>query len=181
VTEEDALDIIFFEQDTLDLCEQIMLRERLDVDFWRGYRLDVATTPERVAESKRTLDAYHRAMKRSVKHGHKRLDATALFDAAEAERVSRVKGALAMKWVPSGSWHPHRGLTALLKKALENKDFSFYSWAPVSSLKEYRGGWTVDCADRGVIRAKQAVLATNGYTRHLFPDDLAANTGIAAQ
>ncbi|BEI80771.1 hypothetical protein CcaverHIS002_0113000 [Cutaneotrichosporon cavernicola] len=180
VSEEDALDVLFFEQETLDLCELIVMRERLDVDFWRGYRLVVSTTPEGVEESKRTLDAYHRAIKRSAKHGDKRLDASALFDAGEAERVSRVKGALGMKWTPSGSWHPHRGITALLKKALENKDMSFYSWAPVASLKEYRGGWTVDCGDRGVIRTKQVVLATNGYTRHLFPDDFAANTGIAA-
>lgn len=40
LTAEDALDVLFFEQDTLDLVEQIVLREKLDVDFWRGHRLD---------------------------------------------------------------------------------------------------------------------------------------------
>jgi len=31
--------------------------------------------------------------------------------------------------------------------------------------------WTVDCGDRGVIRAKQVVVCTNAHTRHLFPGE----------
>lgn len=143
----------------------------------------VSTTPETVEAMRTNLAAYHDAMKQSVKHGHKKLDSAITFDAAEARRISRVKNALAVKYSPSGSWHPHRGLTALLRKALESKsaDFDFYSWAPVAQLAKTGGGWRVDCGERGKIRARQVVLATNAYTRHLFPDDLDANKGIAAQ
>lgn len=148
----------------------------------RGLTL-VSTTPETVLNVRNTLDAYHSAMKQSAKHGHKKLDASVIFDAAEAERMSRLKGALALRYTASGSWHPHRGLTELLKKALASKtcDFEFYSWAPVASFKKTWSEWMVDCTKRGSIRAKQVVLATNGYTRHLFPEDFKANIGIAAQ
>lgn len=143
----------------------------------------VITTPESTEALRTNLSAYHEAMKQSAKHGHKKLDSGITFDAAEACRISRVKNALAVKYTPSGSWHPHRGLTALLRKALESKsaDFAFYSWAPVARLGKTGAGWSVDCGERGTIRAKQVVLATNGYTRHLFPEDLEANKGIAAQ
>lgn len=40
LTPEEALDIFYFEHDNLDLVEEIVKKEGLDVDFWRGDRYD---------------------------------------------------------------------------------------------------------------------------------------------
>lgn len=67
--------------------------------------------------------------------------------------------------------------------ALSSKTSSckFFSWTPVAGLKRNGGAWSVDCGDKGVVQAHQVMLATNAYTRHLFPEDLKANKGIASQ
>lgn len=68
-----------------------------------------------------------------------------------------------------------------LALASKSSDCKFFSWAPVTGFKRQGELWEVDCGQRGVIRARQIMLATNAYTRHLFPDDLKANKGIASQ
>lgn len=88
-------------------------------------------------------------------------------------QLSRNDRALALNIGPAGSWHPHRGVTALLRLALASKssNCSFFSWCPVQKFTRAGDGWALDGGPRGVIHGREVILATNAYTRHLFPDD----------
>ena len=88
--------------------------------------------------------------------------------------MTRLKGTLQVNRIPAGSWHPHRGVTAILRLALESKtsNMQFFSWAPVASVDGPGpdGLFSVDCGARGTVRARKVIIATNAYTRHLIPE-----------
>ncbi|TXT09243.1 hypothetical protein VHUM_02717 [Vanrija humicola] len=169
---EQVLDIIFFEQDNLDLIERIVKSEGLDVDFWRGHRYEVFNTPQSAADNMRNFELLQRLIARSPKYRHRKVDWMVITDPAEAKRVSRVHDAVACNRIPSGSWHPHRAVTALLRLALKSTaaNVQFFSWAPVAGISNANGRVSVDCESRGVITARQVIVATNAYTRHLLPE-----------
>lgn len=144
----------------------------------------VFTTDEGVRRNRELMAQFFSAKAKSAKHRHKRVDWELVSDTAEAQRLTRLPEAKELIRGPAGSWHPHRGTTGLLRLALESKSSycRFYSWAPVARLEQLDGGgWALHCAERGVIRAREVVLATNAYTRHLFPEDMARGEGIPAQ
>jgi glycine/D-amino acid oxidase-like deaminating enzyme len=87
--------------------------------------------------------------------------------------VSRIKDAIMVNRLPGASWHPHRGVTAILRRALSSKtaDVKFFSWAPVASItSNFDGTVAVDCGGRGTVTGRKIIVATNGYTRDLIPE-----------
>lgn len=87
--------------------------------------------------------------------------------------MSRLKNAIHVNRISGGSWHPHRGVTAILRACLQSKisDVQFFSWAPVTGINSNPDGSVgVDCGARGTITAQNVIVATNGYTRHLLPE-----------
>lgn len=144
----------------------------------------VFSTTAGADKTRENLVAFKKAHAASAKHRSRPAQWEHVDDATEAKNVSRVTDAIALNKGPGGSWHPHRGTTALLRLALESpcSDFRLLSWTPVMSLEQVDGsGWSVDCGTRGQIKAPRVVLCTNAYTRHLFQDDLAAGQGVPAQ
>ncbi|EJT47927.1 hypothetical protein A1Q1_03162 [Trichosporon asahii var. asahii CBS 2479] len=167
----DAVDVYHFEMENLDYVEDVVRREKLDADFWRGHRLEVFTSEEGAKRNEETLDKFMRAQEEG-RHKGKAMQCKVL-KGDEAKRRARMQTATAVTTVPAGSWHPHRGVTGLMRRALE-QGVKLFSWTPVMSLHQQGGeGWIVDCGDRGKIKAKNVVLATNGYTRYLTEGDLA--------
>jgi len=60
-----------------------------------------------------------------------------------------------------------------MRRALESKvsDVKFFSWAPVSGFTEQPDGTVrVDCGARGVLIARNLIIATCAYTHHLLPE-----------
>lgn len=47
----------------------------------------------------------------------------------------------------------------------------YFSWAPVAGVRPAGAYWKVDTVSRGTITARNIVLATNAWTRHLFSGD----------
>jgi glycine/D-amino acid oxidase-like deaminating enzyme len=94
-----------------------------------------------------------------------------------------MSSALALNKGPAGSCHPHRLATALARLALASatSTFSLFSWTPVNSFAGHDGVWEVDCGDRGLVRARDVILCSNGHTRTLFPEDWERGVGIASQ
>ncbi|TXT07093.1 hypothetical protein VHUM_03263 [Vanrija humicola] len=183
LSEEDALDILYFEAEHLEVTADIIRKEKLDVDLWTGQRLEVFTTDEGVRRNRELMAQFFAAKAKSAKHRHKRVDWELVADTAEAQRLTRLPAAKELIRGPAGSWHPHRGTTGLLRLALASTSSycRFFSWAPVARLEQLdSGGWALHCGERGVVRAREVVLATNAYTRHLFPEDMARGEGIPA-
>lgn len=170
LTAQDAVDVYFFEMENLDYVEDVVKRERLDADFWRGHRLEVFTSEEGARKNEETLRKFTEAQE-GTKHKGKAMECAQL-KGDEAKRRARMASATAVNTVPAGSWHPHRGVTGLMRRAIDNGT-KLYSWTPVMGLKRAGEGTTVDCGDRGSIAAKNVVLATNGYTQYLAEGDLA--------
>ncbi|KAK8087830.1 hypothetical protein PG997_002791 [Apiospora hydei] len=89
-----------------------------------------------------------------------------------AERVTSVKGARAAFSGPACSLWPYKLLTQLLEKAMErNPRLNLQTETPVLSVEAVDEGksGTVIYTDRGSIRAKKVVFATNAYTAGLLP------------
>lgn len=141
----------------------------------------VFTTEAGAAKNAAAREAFEKA-RRASKYANRELEWTLVTDPVEAQRISRTEGALAVNIGTAGSNHPHRLATALMKLAMEARSSKteLYSHTPVLKLSETQGGWAVETT-RGSIRAKNVVLCTNAWTRHLFPEDMERKTGIAAQ
>lgn len=171
----DAVDVYFFEMENLDYVEEVVAREGLDADFWRGRRLEVFTTAAGAARNAETR-AHFLAAQDRTRHRGRRIECE-MLSGADAARAARMRTATHVNTVPAGSWHPHRGVTGLMRRALD-AGARLFSWTPVVRLEraeraEAGAGWAVDCGERGTITAANVVLATNGYTRYLAEGDLA--------
>lgn len=170
LTEADAVDVYFFEMENLALVAEINEREKLDADFWRGERLEVFTSDEGVRANEATLQSFNAAQAKT-RHRDKPMEC-GLLRGDDAVKRSRISNALQVNTVPAGSWHPHRGVTALMRRALEG-GAQLFSWTPVMGLTRRELDWDVDCGARGTVTAANVILATNGYTRYLTEGDMA--------
>lgn len=167
---EDAVDVYHFEMENLDYVEEVVKKEKLDADFWRGHRLEVFTTEEGARKNEETLGRFLEAQE-ATRHKGRKMECE-LLRGEEAKKRSRMPSAKQVNTVPAGSWHPHRGVTGLMRRAID-QGVKLFSWTPVKGLKRDGEQWTVDCGEKGQIKAKTVVLATNGYTRYLTDGDLA--------
>ncbi|KAL1409088.1 hypothetical protein Q8F55_005912 [Vanrija albida] len=99
-------------------------------------------------------------------------DVVATRDPAEAERLTRVRGARGAVGVPGGRIWPYKFVHALFGKLLETPGFELHAHTPAVEVLPCRNSnmeWTVATA-RGEIRAKAVVYANNRWVEHLAPE-----------
>ena len=92
------------------------------------------------------------------------------WDAEEAEEKFLAQGSLGAISYEAGSLSAYKFVIGVLALALE-KGLNLQTETPaVKITKREKGhrGWVVD-TPRGAIEAEKVVLATNGYTAHLYP------------
>lgn len=112
LTAEDALHVLANEADTLQLAEEIITAENLDVDFWKGFKLEgglawssgqtsvegrqadtiwdaVQTTPEGVEKSRSAHEACVAAMRASKAYRDKTPEWQLVGDTEEAKKVRK--------------------------------------------------------------------------------------------
>ncbi|TVY53467.1 putative oxidoreductase OrdL [Lachnellula suecica] len=92
-----------------------------------------------------------------------------LWSAAEARARFRVEGEGVVGAVSyeAGSIKADSFVGGVLRLCLE-KGLKLYAHSPVTELRRVESGWDV-VTQKGMVRAKRVVLATNGYTAHLLP------------
>ncbi|WVQ83329.1 hypothetical protein IAT38_005468 [Cryptococcus sp. DSM 104549] len=173
LSEEEALHVLDNEMDTLEYAAELVEKERLDVDFWKGQKLEVKVSEGAADSARAAYKAFKSARSKSENHPPRSGEWELIDDPVQAKAISRVSAATIVCRGPGGSNHPHKLTTALTKLALAStcSDFSFFSWAPVKSVQPRASGegYTVDCHERGAVEAKSVVLCTNGHTRHILP------------
>ncbi|TXT08636.1 hypothetical protein VHUM_02764 [Vanrija humicola] len=177
---EDAARVMQNERDNLDLVQQLVEKEGLAVDFWRGDLLETHHSQEQTDESRRLFGEWRKTRE---KLGLGPDDTSFVDDASEAEKISRIKGTTSVHVRPGGSVHPHKLATALMRLAIDSKDsdFSFHSWTPVLALPEpSAAGWTLKTS-KGDISAARVILATNAYTGTFFAKDEPLHSHIQPQ
>ncbi len=69
----------------------------------------------------------------------------------------------------SGNYHPYKYVTAVLEAAIKQK-VKFYTQTQVNTLERQTDGSYFVNTNDGVIHTQKVIVATNAYTRDLFPD-----------
>ncbi|KAI1305709.1 FAD dependent oxidoreductase [Xylaria venustula] len=121
--------------------------------------------------SQEVLDAAKKQIKRLQKHVDLRDKAVLITDRDElvAQHVPDALGAI---FQPNAAklW-PYKLVAWILEKLLSEHDsatFNLQTNTPVTRLERREGSWVAH-TPRGEIRARDVLLATNGYTSYLLP------------
>ncbi|WVQ86208.1 hypothetical protein IAT38_008376 [Cryptococcus sp. DSM 104549] len=98
-------------------------------------------------------------------------DCRLIEDAAEAEEFTQMKGCLAAVVHPSGQVWPYKFVHALLRIVSERGPVNIQANTPVLSVSEKGADGRVTVhTDRGDVRAKAVIHATNRWASHLLPE-----------
>ncbi|KAJ7354422.1 FAD dependent oxidoreductase [Mycena albidolilacea] len=173
---EQALKVIQNEMDTLNLMEEIIAKEGIDCDFWRGFTYDVAmdqSAADSLAASYADFIADGGPVEGIV---------TPILDPAEAREATRCPAATAAYKSPAGSLFPRKLVLHLLTLCVKKYGLNLQTRTPVRrvmprthNIGDTResgaraGGWRVE-TDRGAVETETVVYATNAYTATLLPE-----------
>ncbi|KAJ7875552.1 FAD dependent oxidoreductase [Mycena olivaceomarginata] len=179
---EQALKVIQNEMDTLNLVEEIIAKEGIDCDFWRGFTYDVAMdqpAADSLAASYADFIADGGPVEGIV---------TPILDPAEAREATRCPAATAAYKSPAGSLFPRKLVLHLLTLCVEKYGLNLQTQTPVRRVvprassnggtgtsstggtsMSGAGGWRVE-TDRGAVETETVVYATNAYTATLLPE-----------
>ncbi len=144
--------------DAIDLLEQIIQEERIDCDWVRAGHVALAFKPAHF-EAMRRSAAWHQ----EVLGHYKQLVAPADLAAEIGSRVFH--GGLADDY--SGGLHPARYVQGLAR-AVAARGAMLCEGADVRAIQRQNGRFTVQTG-RGPLRAREVLVATNGYTDRLVP------------
>ncbi|GJJ06995.1 hypothetical protein Clacol_001193 [Clathrus columnatus] len=165
---EQAFKILQNEMDTLNLTEEIIKKERIECDFWRGdYFIDVAMNQSCADQWSETLAEYT-ADGADLEGIVEWID-----DPGEAKKLSRCAHAHAVARFSAGSLWPFKLASGLLDICIKKHNLNLQSTTPVLAVRrppnsEY-GSWIVE-TERGNIIANKVVFASNAFTATLLPE-----------
>ncbi|KAJ7614559.1 FAD dependent oxidoreductase-domain-containing protein [Roridomyces roridus] len=148
-----AMKIIQNEMDTLDLMTEIIKKEGIDCDFWRGFSYAVpADQPSAEALIEGVVER--------------------ILDPEAARQATRCPKASAVYKSPASSLWPHKLVIHLLTLCIEKHGLNLQTHTTVRAVcANSDGSWNVQ-TDRGVVRKGKVVYATNAFTATLLPEFL---------
>lgn len=163
--EEDAAKIARFGYECMRNIHAFAREHGIECDSWQGDTVDVIydqcqwnKAQKAVAELKRILGDEDPVAQYKC------------WDAEEAEKKFLAQGSLGAISYEAGSLSAYKFVIGVLALALE-KGLNLQTETPALKIEKrevgYKG-WIVE-TPRGVIEAEKVVLATNGYTAHLYP------------
>ncbi|QGA16122.1 hypothetical protein EYB26_003789 [Talaromyces marneffei] len=158
-----AVDVARFEASQVHAVKQLVEEEKIDCDFVLTRACDVILDEGLAAE----IEAAFTEMANS---GVANLTDVHFTKRKDAERVSGVKGALNCFTFTAGHIWPYKMVMHLLKGVVD-KGANLQTMTPVTHISEKPlpdGRWLVT-TERGSVKAKKVILATNAYTSHVAP------------
>ncbi|KAF7299928.1 FAD-dependent oxidoreductase [Mycena chlorophos] len=159
---EQALKIIQNEKDTLALVEEIVRKEGLECDFWKGYSYDVP-----MSEFAATyLDGVYNEF---AADGGPVDGLTRILDPEEARKTTRCPRATAAYRFMAGSLYPYKLVQQLLKLCIDKYGLNVQTQTVVRRVVESGEKWVLE-TDRGNVKSGKVVLATNAFTATLLPE-----------
>ncbi|ODA82520.1 hypothetical protein RJ55_01027 [Drechmeria coniospora] len=167
---DSALEVARFELATFDMIENLVKDNGIDCDWHAVGGVHVILSPP-------VLEAARAQIERLQQYADLRDKAVLVVDKEQLRKL-RIHQAIAAVYQPKAAkcW-PYKLISWLLEKLLDDYDastFNLQTNTPVLRLEKPPGSAWVLHTQRGVIRARQVLLATNGYTSHLLP----AMTGL---
>ncbi|KAJ7678733.1 FAD dependent oxidoreductase-domain-containing protein [Mycena rosella] len=167
---EQALKIVQNEKDTLNLMTEVIEKEGIDCDFWRGFTWDVAmdeTLADDLAASYQEFADDGGPVEGIIER---------ILDPEKARRATRCPSATAAYKSPAGSLWPQKLVSHLLKLCVEKHGLqatglNLQTRTPVREVLPSTDGWRVK-TDRGDVQTEKVVYATNAFTATLLPEFL---------
>lgn len=163
--EEEAAKIARFGYNCMRNVHAFAREHGIECDSWQGDTVDIIydqgqwnKAQKAVAELKRVFSDEDPVVQYRF------------WDAEEAEKKFLAKGSLGAVSYEAGSLSAYNFVIGVLALALE-KGLNLQTETPALKISKRRNGnrgWTVE-TPRGIIEAEKVVLATNGYTAHLYP------------
>ncbi|KAK8096276.1 hypothetical protein PG999_014298 [Apiospora kogelbergensis] len=165
-----AMDLIRHEMAHLPAFEQLAAEEGIaeEICLRFGETFDAAMTEEAWTRLKGALEA----MRRDHGDDNEVVQACRVIaDAAEAQDFSQMKGALAAIVHPAGQVWPYKFVHAILRIVLARGNLNVQADTPVVQVAERDAdGWIQVRTERGDVRARAVVHATNAWASHLLPE-----------
>ncbi|KAL2670150.1 hypothetical protein Neosp_015031 [[Neocosmospora] mangrovei] len=159
-----AVEVANFEASQVHAVKELVEKEKIDCEFTLTRACD-ATLDESLSNETEA------AFKELLNSGVANLKDVHYTPRAQAERVSGVKGALSCFTFTAGHIWPYKMVMHLLKGVVD-KGANLQTHTPVTRVSGKPlpdGRWEV-VTERGTIRAKKVLLATNAYTPRIAPE-----------
>lgn len=160
------------EQATFELMDEIITQEGLqdEVDWWKGRTYSVFLSDQVKEKARNNYETYRDDGYLRPGDGPGQVEF--IEDEEEAKKVTRVKDAVGAAGFNAGSLYPLRFTHAILRRSIK-MGLRLYTHTPAMKIEPCSNTtsgarWTVR-TPRGIIRARNVVLATNGYTSALLP------------
>ncbi|KAK7452688.1 hypothetical protein VKT23_012089 [Stygiomarasmius scandens] len=163
---EQALKILQNEMDTLNLLNEVIDKEGIDCDFWRGRSFDIAMDKE-------CADFFHESLQEFIADGGPTEGIVEwIGDAEEAKKVRileyptlptfiKTPKAFAAAEFPASSLWPYKLVKHLLLLCIDKHNLNLQTNTPARSVSQTSNGdWSIH-TDRGDIKAKKVVFASN--------------------
>lgn len=155
-----------FEADTLRAVKALVEEEQIDCDFVLTRAVDALMNDSIHERMKAGADLLRKSGVEVMK------DVFYEGDSAKAQQLSDVKGAKAMMSYSAGHVWPYKLILALLQKAVDagvNLQ-THTSVIGVSDAADEEGYYVLSTKDRGSLKAKKIIYATNAYTSSILPE-----------
>ncbi|MCJ1394134.1 hypothetical protein MMC18_009563 [Xylographa bjoerkii] len=160
--EEEAAKIVRYEYACMKAVHAFAREHDIQCDSWEGDTVDIIYDEDQWKLAKRAVSEIQKVL------GDK--DPASLYhfwDAKEAETKFLSPGAFGAVSYQAGSLSPYKYVIGVLKLALA-KGLNLQTETPALAITSSGTGWRVE-TPRGVINTEKVILATNGYTAHLYP------------
>ena len=163
--EEEAAKIVRFGHDCMRGVHAFAREHGIACDSWQGDTVDVIYDAGQWDKARKSVAAL-----KSVLGDEDPAARYTFWDAGEVEDKFLAQGALGAVSYEAGSLSPYKFVMGVLALALE-RGLNLQTGTPAVEIRKCEnghGGWIVE-TPRGAIEAARVVLATNGYTAHLYP------------
>ena len=161
---EDAVRIVKLEFDTMRAVHAFAKERNIDCDSWQGDTVDIIYDADEWELAKQSITKLQHALGSS--HPAARYNFHTAQETGSKFLAPNAIGAVSYE---AGSLSAYKLVIGILKVALQ-KGLKLHTSTPATSLSRTSSGdgWDVT-TPRGTITAQRVVLATNGYTAHLYP------------
>lgn len=160
--EEEAAKIVRYEYACMKAVHAFAREHNVQCDSWEGDTVDVIYDEAELGSMKKAVAELQRVLGKdepaSMHHFWSSGEATTRFLSPES------LGAVSYE---AGSLSAYKFVIGMLELAIA-QGLNLQTETPVLSIRRGESGWTVE-TPRGLVNAKKVVLATNGYTAHLYP------------
>ena len=163
--EDEAARIVRFEYRCMKAVHAFAREHNIQCDGWEGDTVDIIYELGQWQKAKKAVGEMRRIL------GHEDPAAKYIFwDPEQTENEFLAKGAQGALSYEAGSLNAYKLVVGILSLALQ-KGLNLQTETPALNIKNQvagQNGYIVD-TPRGTIKADKLILATNGYTAHLYP------------